>query len=281
MAKKITKRTGSKTQKNSTQTSPKIDKFDAERLWRDHERRLKNIEVWMANKVDEEASIALRLKNGQIAKLPKKRGPKPKYPATIYRDWDLFVSLFESYWPEIEPMCGPTANMEGLKRILTALKAQEVGQIAEAAQQLLDRLPFIKEFFANPRLRARFRSDPRVLAGALAGVSPMAGVPGVGLWRSLKLCPPESCKVRMNDRSVRSYIRRKNLPLHQTLDAGIDLLGLISWLKEHRTRDKTLKQYSAQRLMDAWKAGVDNSSQLFKTQEIMKSRWMPVDHHSY
>ena len=276
MAKKITRRTGSKTTKNSTYSVQDRSKFDAVRSGASLKGALKKIEDWMANRVEEEAGFASHVAKDQIAKLPKKRGPKPKHPATIYWDRDLFVRFFESYWPEIEPMCGPTADMEGLKCIFTALKAQEIGQIAEAAQKLLDRLPFIKEFFASPKLRDRFRNDPRVLAGALAGVPPMPGVPGVGLWRSLKLCPPESCKVGMNDRSVRSYIRRKNLALHEALDTGMDLLGLISWLKHHRTRDKTLKQYSAQRLMDAWKAGVVNSSQLFKTQESMKSRWMPL-----
>ena len=242
------------------------DKYDA---GLDLEARVRRLEEAVFNGNDSASSR-------QKEKIKRKRGPKPKRQATIYGDRDLFVCLFESYWPEIEPMCGPTADMEGLKYIFTALKAQEIGQIAEAAQKLLDRLPFIKEFFASPKLRDRFRNDPRVLAGALAGVPPIAGVSGVGLWRSLKPCPPKSCKLRIGGRAVRSYIRRKNLALHEALDAGMDLLGLISWLKEHRMRDKTLKHYSAERLMDAWKAGVANSSQLFKTQEIMKSRLMPL-----
>jgi len=199
-----------------------------------------------------------------------KSGPKPKRPPTIYDDRDDFVHLFESYWPEIEPKCVPMIDIESLKRIFTALKAMEIGQIVGAAKKLLDQLPFIEEFFANPKLRDRFRGDPRVLAGALAGV------PGIGLWRSLKLCPPKTCKLPMGDRAVRSYIRRKHPALHNALTAGIDTLGLDPWLKEYRTRDKTLKKYSAQEVMYAWKAGVPDLNQLFEIEKSMKSRWTPL-----
>jgi hypothetical protein len=211
----------------------------------------------------------------EVSSHPKKRikmksGPKPKRPPTIYDDRDDFVYLFESYWPEIEPKCVPPIDIEGLKRIFTALTAMEIGKIAEAAKKLLDRLPFIEEFFANPKLRDRFRGDPRVLAGALAGV------PEVGQWRSLKLCPPITCKLPMGDRAVCSYIRRKHPALHNALTVGIDTLGLGPWLKEYRTRDKTLKKYSAQELIDAWKASVPNLDQLFEIEKSMKSRWGPL-----
>jgi hypothetical protein len=243
MAVKSTRRRSSKARNNSTQRVNNEDKYDADL---DLEARVRRLEEAIFN---DKASASSRQK--EKIKIKWKRGPKPKRQVTIYRDRDLFVYFFESYWPEIEPMCSPTADIEGLRCIFTALKAQEIGQIAEAAQKLLQRLPFIEEFFAIPKLRDRFRNDPRVLAGALAGVPPMAGVSGVGLWRSLKLCPPKSCKLRIGDPAVRSYIRRKNLALREALDAGMDLLGLISWLKEHRTRDRTLKQYSAERLMGA------------------------------
>jgi len=209
-----------------------------------------------------EAALSSRPKE----RIRMKTGPKPKRPPTIYDDRDDFVFLFESYWPEIEPKCVPTLDIGGLKRIFADISFIEIMpiQIALTINKLLDRLSFIEAFFADPKLRGRFRGDPRVLAGALAGV------PGVGLWRSLKLCPPKTCKLPMGDRAMRSYIRRKHPALDNALTAGKDTLGLALWLKKYRTRDNFLKTYSAQELMDAWKAGAPDSSQLIS----IKSKWI-------
>lgn len=179
-----------------------------------------------------------------------KRGAKPKHSYDIAQDRDTFVRFFESYWPEIEPLCAPKPNMPALRSLFSAFLGPEFGEPREAAARLLARMPYIEEFLTNPRMRARFRGDPRALAGALAGV------PEVGLWRSLKLCPPSTCKLPVNDSAIRSYIQRKHPPLYRALDAGMELPQLVAWMKEYRTRDKTLQQFGAlSGLMRAWDAG--------------------------
>ncbi len=177
------------------------------------------------------------------------RAPQTKHSSGIYRDRGLFVSFFEQNWPEIEPLCGPKPNIRALRSILSSFPIQQFGQIGETAQKLLNRIDKLETFLTDPKLRARFRDDPRVLAGALAGIS------DVGFWRSLKLCPPRTCKLPINERAMRSYIKRKHPDVHRRLLASTDILHVTAWWKEYRTRDKAIKNYKAVDLIRVWSAG--------------------------
>lgn len=181
---------------------------------------------------------------------PVKRGPRPKHSLWMYRDRDRFVQFLQQHWPEIEPLCGPKPNMHAWRMLLEAFPIHSFGHEGATAERLLDRVGFIEEFLTNKRMRERFHNDPRVLAGALAGV------PGVGLWRSLKLCPPSSCKFLVRERAMRSYIQRKHPTLHEALLAGMNLPQLIAWMKEYRTRDKVLRCVPPSVLIGDWNNGV-------------------------
>ncbi len=160
----------------------------------------------------------------------------------------MFVRFFEQNWPEIEPLCGPKPDIRALRKIFSSFPIQEFGQIGETAQKLFDRIDFLEKFLTVSTLRARFRDDPRVLAGALAGV------PNVGLWRSLRLCPPRTCKLPINERAMRSYIKRKHPDVHRRLLASADILHVNDWWKEYRTTDRMLKRYRAVDLISAWQS---------------------------
>lgn len=185
-----------------------------------------------------------------------KRGPKPKHSPDILQIRDLFVRFLEEYWPEIEPFCGPKPNMRGLREIFSSFSGPEFGQVGTTAQWLLERLTYIEQFLTGPRMQKRFRNNPRVLAGAIAGV------PGIGIERSLRLCPLESCVIPMQYRALRSYLRRNHPDLYRALLVGLDVPQLIAWLREHRSEDKLLKQYGAVDLKEAWDSGKADYSRM-------------------
>jgi len=178
-----------------------------------------------------------------------KRGPKPKHATDIHSKRDQFVLLLEAYWPEIEPFCGPIPNMHGLQSIFASLSRPQFGHQAEPARELLQRITYLEQFLTNSRMQKRFQKNPRVLAAALSGV------PGVGLERSLRLCPLKSCVIPVQHRAMRSYLRRIHPNLYRALLAGLDCLTLIAWLKEYKSKDEVLKQYGAIELQEAWDTG--------------------------
>ncbi len=243
------RKSGSKS-RITTQNAARDDEFDAkhyrvrtEKRIEGQEARIKALEAHTKRQAARIARLEARSPDRDFEFLSStfgqttetKRGPRPRYSNEIYKDRDMFVRFLEQYWPEIEPLCVPKLNLAKLKVILSSFPVQKFGQVGETANRLLDRLSFIEDSFTHPQLSARFRNDPRVLAGALAGV------PEVGLWRSLKLCPPRGCNVPMGDRAMRSYLHRKHPALHRALRAGMNITQTMVWLKEYQTRDKLLK----------------------------------------
>lgn len=251
--------TVSKRPGNSTQIAPIEAKLDAKPAFRRLEARVAVLEA-RNKRIEQEINrlaarfaengfeqLGLSMKVGEAP--PAKRGPKQRHSFAIVQDRDDYVRLLEQYWPEIEPLCGAKPNRNSLKLLFSALAVPELGPLGDTAKKLLERIAFVEEFLTNPKLRRRFNGDPRVLAGALAGV------PQIGLWRSLKLCPPRSCKVPIHDRTMRSYLRRKHPALERALLAGLDLPQLAAWMREYRTRDRFLREYQAVDLLRAWGQG--------------------------
>jgi len=182
--------------------------------------------------------------------LRPKRGRKQRHSRNILSDRDTLVRLFEGNWPELEPLCGTELCIDALMSFLASIAIDSNrGQTGEVAQRLIDSGGAVQEFLSTPKFQKRFRGEPRVLAGALAGL------PRVGPWRSLKLCPPRTCAVQLNDRAMPSYIRRKHPKLFRALEAGMDVVQTVAWLKDYRTRDKRIKRLKAIELHHMWKSG--------------------------
>jgi hypothetical protein len=235
------RRNRSKAPFNSTHNAHKRAEFDAQAEIAALKTRIARLEARLVD--DDDCEIVVGVDTDILV---KRRRPQTKHSPAIYQDRDMFVRFFEQNWPEIEPLCGPKPKTRALRSILSSFSTQQFGQLGETAQKLLDRFDFLEEFLTLPKLRSRFRDDPRVLAGALAGV------PDVGLWRSLKLCPPKTCKVSMNERAMRSYLKRKHPDVHQRLSASVDLIHVTGWWQEYRTRDKLIKGYRAIDIIRAW-----------------------------
>ena len=209
---------------NSTQNAPMPAEFDAQAEIASLKARIARLENRVLDADDFE-----NFAGGDLGIPGRRRGPRTKHLAEIHWDRDIFVRFFEQNWPEIEPLCGPKPDIRALRKIFSSFPIQEFGQIGETAQKLLDRIDSLEIFLTAPKLRARFRDDPRVLAGALAGV------PNVGLWRSLRFCPPRTCKLPINERAMRSYIKRKHPDVHRRLLASTDILHVTAWWKEYRS----------------------------------------------
>lgn len=234
---------------NTTQNAKIVTLLDAEAEIAALKARVKRLEDWRSEENGEDAFSS----EGQ--EVPKKRrGAKPKHSGGIYHDREMFVRFFEQHWPEIEPLCGPKPNVRLYRAFLESHGKPNLGQMGGVARQLLGRIEFWREFLSVPKYRARYRDDPRVLAGALAGV------PDIGLWRSLKLCPPRTCTVPMNERAMRSYLKRKHPDVYERLTASTDLFHVTAWWKEYRTKDKQLKGHRAVGIIRWWKAGASTST---------------------
>jgi hypothetical protein len=228
----------------ATHSATKLPKFDAQGEIAALKARITRLERRFEAEDDWNRELAVG------PSLPKtRRGPKAKHPFEIHENRDMFVRFFEQYWPEIEPHCGPNPNIRALQAIFKSFPIEKFGQLGETALKLSERIAYLEEFLSTPKFRVRFRSDPRALAGALAGV------PGVGLWRSLKLCPPRTCTVPMNDPAMRSYLERRHPDIYRRLTSSTDLLHVTAWWKEYQTRDKAIKNYKALDLIRVWNAG--------------------------
>ncbi len=200
-----------------------------------------------------------------------KRGPKPKHSPDISIQRDMFVRLFEKYWVEIEPLCGAwnedgTAvarppDMKKLRTFLVRLRDNPQGfQEAESAGELVERLTELETFLTQPSTRRYFSGnpnqernrtggDPRQLANALAGV------PKIGIWRSLKICGAKEarCAVDMQETALPSYIRRKHPLLCRALEARQGMLlssFLVSYPIKHDPHLRNLKADELQRIWD-------------------------------
>jgi len=222
------RRSPKKRNSNTTQNAPRVVLFDAEAEIAALKARVKRLEDWRS---EENGENSFSYEGRELPK--KRRGPPPKHSSGILHDRDMFVRFFEQHWPEIEPLCSPRPNARLFRAFLELHGKPNLGQMGGVARQLLDRIEFWEEFLSIPKYRKRYRENPRILAGALAGV------PDIGLWRSLKLCPPRTCEVQMNDRAM-----------------STDVIHVIGWWKEYRTRDQVLRGCKAADILRMWDAGV-------------------------
>jgi hypothetical protein len=189
----------------------------------------------------------------------KRPGPKRRYSGMLFLDRDQLIQMLESYWPEIEGLCGPSTNETGLKRVLSAVSKQLQGRYHEPAIHLKQNIPALIKFLSSDR----FRSDPRQIANALAGV------PSITTWRSLKLCQASRSDLPIGDRAIRAYLRRKHPELHGRLMADQSLTNFASALRSYRTNDAALKACTARSLYQSWKQCTADYISL----GIASSRW--------
>jgi hypothetical protein len=224
--------------KNLTHNSQSASKFDAQRSIRELQNRVSKLEQQLQRLTDISGGED-EIPTGEA----KRPGPKPAHVWSIRAERDRLVRMLEDFWPEIEPLCTPRPNPDGLRKVLTAIANASAGRDDLAAKHLLKHLPKVVKFLSGDR----FRRDPRQIANAFAGS------PQVSIWRSLKICQAEPCNDPIGNRAIRAYIRRKHLGLYRDLQADLSLVKFASALKRYRSTDPKLKMYSASTLYRCWK----------------------------
>jgi hypothetical protein len=228
----------------STHSAHSTRRFDARRVIHDLEQRVARLEKALDNGIGPLDYLAQEMPAAQ----PKKPGPRPIHFQGLLGDRDTMIQMLEGYWPEIETLCWPKPKPKSLLRVLEKISAQKLTSYAQAAGHLTRHFePFLK-FLASDR----FRRDPRQIANALAGV------PQVGLWRSLKLSQSRPSNYPIGARAMRAYVRRKHPVLFRRLEADIDLLNFVSALRSYRTRDRWLAGLNAQYLHQCWRESMPN-----------------------
>ena len=228
----------------STHSAHRRMKFDAERVIRALEQRVARLEKALENGVGPIEYLVQEIPTSE----PKKPGPKPIHFQGLLADRDTLVQMFENYWPEIEPLCYPKAKPDSLLRVLEAISTQKMSSYAESAKHLTKQFDAILKFLTSDR----FRRDPRQIANALAGV------PQVGLWRSLKLCQSRPTNYPIGQRAMKAYIRRKHPVLFRRLAADADILNFVSALRSYRTKDQWLAGLHADYLHMCWQQAKPN-----------------------
>ena len=113
-------------------------------------------------------------------------------------------------------------------------------------------LPEVVKFLSSDR----FRNDPRQLANAFARF------PGISTWRSLKICQADPCNDLIGNRAIRAYIRRKHPTLYAELDRNHDLINFANVSNRYRSKDRNLRGYRADVLLQCWYEGVPNYGSL-------------------
>ncbi len=242
------RRKESKSEDNSTHTLPAKREFDARRSIQALQKRIAKLESAVAD------LIAAR--NADFDELPqaerKRPGPKPRHRGMIFSDRDRLVEMLEYYWPEIEPMCSPRPNGEGLKRVLESIPGQALGRYEFPAKHLLVHLSQVLEFV----LGDRFRGDPRQIANAFAGF------PNVSVWTSLKLCQGRPFDNPIGNRAIRAYVRRKHRELHGRLTADYSLTNFATAIRDYRTKDAKLNPFDARYLYTSWQQCLERVSKI-------------------
>jgi hypothetical protein len=234
-----------RTEHNSTQTAKSRKYFDAERSIRELQERVSKLERVV------QQSVGYDLEDlGAFPTSERKRpGPKPKHSSgMLTHNRDELVQMLELYWPEIEPLCWPMPNRQGLEELWQRIARHDEGLPPSqqrhlwAAQHLLTHLPKVIEFLAGDR----FRRDPRQIANAFAGV------PNIRTWRSLKLCQASPCNDAIGRRAIRAYIRRKHRKLYERLSTDHSIVNFATALRAYRTRDASIRALSAEYLLGCW-----------------------------
>jgi hypothetical protein len=255
-------RKASNSRDNSTQTLPASPEFDAKRSIHTLQKRIAKLESSVAD--------LMAARNAEFEGLPqaehKRPGPKPRHGGMILSDRDRLVEMLECYWPEIEPMCLPWPNREGLKRVLESIPGQALGRHDYFAKHLLAHLPHVLRFVVSNR----FRRDPRQIANAFAGF------PNVSVWRSLKICQAKPCNNPIGSRAIRAYLRRKHPKLHGRLTADYSLTNFATAIRDYRTKDAKLNPFDARYLYKSWLQCLGNYQSLgldpidFKSQKTVQ-----------
>jgi hypothetical protein len=173
----------------------------------------------------------------------KRPGPKPIHLQVLRSDRDTLVQMLENYWPELEPFCCPKPRPKSIRAVLEAIPSHQTGWYGPAAKQLLKHFDVFVRFLSTDR----FRRDPRQIANALAGI------PAVGIWRSLKLCQANPSNYPIGNRAIKSYIRRRHPELLQQLIADYSLPNFVTALRKYRTKDQKLASFGAQYLYQSWR----------------------------
>jgi len=228
----------------STHSSDSTRKFDAERVIAELVQRVARLEKAVENGVGPIDYLAQEIATAE----PKKPGPKPIHFQGLLADRDTLVQMFENHWPELEPLCWPKAKPKSLLRVLETISAEKMSSYAQAARRLIEQFDSVLKFLASDR----FRHDPRQIANALAGV------PQVGLWRSLKLCQSRPTSYPIGQRAMKAYLERKHPVLYRRLAADLDLLNFVSALRSYRTKDRWLAGLNAQYLHQCWQQAMPN-----------------------
>jgi hypothetical protein len=228
----------------STHSAHSTRKFDAERVIAELVQRVARLEKALENGVGPIDYLAQEIPTAER----KKPGPKPIHFQGLLADRDTLVQMFEYHWPEVEPLCWPKAKPRSLLRVLEAISAEKMSSYAQAARHLTQHFDSVLEFLASDR----FRRDPRQIANALAGV------PQVGLWRSLKLCQSRPTSYPIGQRAMKAYLKRKHPVLYRRLAADVDILNFVSALLSYRTKDRWLAGLNAGYLHICWREAMPN-----------------------
>jgi hypothetical protein len=207
----------------------------------------------------------------RAVKKTNRRGPNPKYSKDILTERNMFVKLFEASWLEIEPLCGRWApdglrlsvkpDMDSMQQTFLRLSAELSGsEVGGYAAKALDRIDFIKTFLNNPKMRRCFSGNPQ-RAENRSGGSPrqlanaLAGVPQIGLWRSLAVCGarPNRCTLPPQEQALPSYLRRAHPLLARAAKTKLGLPFFIDFMKRYRRCNdpmiSQLKPADVQRLL--------------------------------
>jgi hypothetical protein len=172
-----------------------------------------------------------------------RRGPKPRFRPEHFLQWrDLLVEMLESNWPEIEPTCVPEVDETAFTSALEAIAHKGGSQHQSCAEHLLRNLGMLLKFLGT----SRFRGDPRQLANALAGA------PQLTFWRSLKLAQADPCELRIGQRALKAYIRRKHPGLYREFEKNIDLLHFTNVWRAYRIKDTNISDYYARAIHHVW-----------------------------
>lgn len=150
--------------------------FDAERSYRELQRRVAKLESIVADSM----GVELHDWSSDLSPGRKKPGPKSIHDVALISRRDRLIQMLESHWPERESICKPNPDLLSLGDLLRRIARRERhptnnGRHAQAAEHLLKDLANLGDFLSGDR----FRHVPRQIAKAFAGSENM------GVWRSL------------------------------------------------------------------------------------------------
>jgi hypothetical protein len=265
MPEKSTKRRASKTAINSTHGARNTRQFNAEQSWRGLEARIERLELLIGMLPDtHESENHPYIRVG--GKHLKTRGPKtiPDFELSDRRD--ELITFFESNWPELEPLCTPSPDLEALRQAFQAFanpgrsKTPWGTQVAFVAPGIVGnhsaavtRLLLPKTFSQFERFlrgqQKRFAANPRQLANAIAGC------PDLTFWTSLKRCQQLPFRFGIDQRAMRAYIRRLHPRLYKKLSERPGLPELAAFCHKYRTQDVYVAQLRAEALERFWTVG--------------------------